>query len=359
MLEKKRNLIFRPILLFPFAVLYGIITGLRNLLFNWKILPQKKHVIPIICVGNISMGGTGKTPMVEYLIQEFAAKYKTGILSRGYGRKTKGYILADQESGAIKIGDESRQYAKKFPATAVAVSENRNKGVENLLKDIPELDLIILDDAFQHRWIKAGFNILLTDYYRLYSDDYIVPAGNLRESRRGARRADLIIVTKTPVVLSPITRRRIANELKIKKHQQLLFSKISYDGLKPYFENQKARIKKRYTHIVLFTGIANNYPLQDYLKQMCSDITVLSFPDHHIYNQKDISRILKVYNEVFSKNKILVTTEKDMMRLSDCKRIYLFEEIPFYYAPIRVQFQNGDGKVLSEALASYMSRAVQ
>ncbi len=348
---------FRSLLLYPLAVLYGLVTGMRNLFFNWKILPQKTYPLPIICVGNISMGGTGKTPMVEYLIRLLQANYKTAILSRGYGRKTKGYLLADQDATAMSIGDESLQYSKKFPFTAVAVSENRNKGVVNLLKDIPDLELIILDDAFQHRYIKAGFNILLTDYYRLYSDDYIFPAGNLRESRRGARRANLIIVTKTPVVLSPITRRRIAKELKLKKHQQLLFSKISYDGLKPYFKNQKSKIKQRYSHIVLFTGIANNYPLQDYLKQMCTDITVLSFPDHHLYNQKDINRILKVYNDVFSQNKILVTTEKDVMRLSDCKRIYLFEEIPFYYAPIHIQFQNGDGDVLGKSLSRYLPKA--
>jgi len=162
-------------------------------------------------------------------------------------------------------------------------------------------------------------------------------------------------VTKTPVVLSPITRRRIARELKLQKHQLLLFSKIEYDELTPFFPSNNRRIKKQYTNIVLFTGIANNYPLQDHLKQFCSELTVLSFPDHYIYKQKDIDRILKVYDDIFSKNKILVTTEKDAMRLSDCKKAFLFEEVPFYYVPIRTKFHNGDEEALNKAVLDFIS----
>ncbi len=348
---------FRALFLMPFSLLYGLVTWFRNKFYDWGILTEKKHPIPLISIGNLSMGGTGKTPLTEHLIRLFQEEYKLATLSRGYGRKTKGFVLADENDNATTIGDESMQYAKKFSKAVVAVSENRNKGVEKLLEKVPDLELVLLDDAFQHRRIKPGLHILLTDFYRLYTNDYVFPAGTLREFRSGAKRADIVVVTKTPVVLSPITRRRIAKELKLRKNQLLLFSKIAYDKLTPYFENYKKRLKKQYSHIVLFTGIANNYPLQDHLKQFCTELTVLSFSDHHIYNQKDIDNILKTYADVFSQNKILVTTEKDVMRLQDCKKVYLFEEVPFYYVPIRTVFHNGDGKLLSKACSDFLSNS--
>ncbi|MDA3907283.1 MAG: tetraacyldisaccharide 4'-kinase [Bacteroidales bacterium] len=346
---------FYGLLLLPLAVLYGLVTWFRNKLFDWGWLSEISHQIPIISIGNLSMGGTGKTPLTEYLIRLLQNDYKTAILSRGYGRKTKGFILADENSRAQSVGDEPMQYALKFPNTMVAVSENRNLGVESLLKTAPDLDLIILDDAFQHRFIKAGLNILLTNFYPLYSDDYVFPSGSLREYRSGAKRADIVIVTKTPVVLSPISRRRIIRELKLMKHQILLFSKIEYDKLTPYFSTNNKRIKKHYSNIILFTGIANNYPLQDHLHQFCSELTVISFPDHHIYKQKDIFRILKTYDDIFGKNKILVTSEKDIMRLRDCSKFFLFEELSFYYVPIRTVLQNSDGELLSKSVENFLT----
>lgn len=347
----------RGLFLMPLALLYGLITWFRNKLFDWGILSEKKHTVPLISIGNLSMGGTGKTPLTEYLIRLLQDEFKLATLSRGYGRETKGFVFADENASARTIGDESMQYLKKFPKAAVAVSEDRNRGVEKLLENVPDLDLVLLDDAFQHRFIKAGLSILLTDFYHLYSDDFVFPSGSLREFRSGAKRADIVIVTKTSVVLSPITRRRITRELKLKKHQLLLFSKISYDKLTPYFEDYKKRLKKQYSHIVLFTGIANNYPLQDHLKQFCTEFTVLSFSDHHVYKQKDIDHILKTFSDVFSQNKILVTTEKDVMRLQDCKKAYLFEGIPFYYVPIRTVFHNGDEKLLSKACSDFLSNS--
>lgn len=341
----------------PFALFYGLITWFRNKFFDWGVLSEKEHAVPLISVGNLSMGGTGKTPLTEYLIRLLQDDYKVATLSRGYGRKTKGFVLADEKANALTIGDESMQYFKKFAKATVAVSENRNKGVDKLLENVPDLELILLDDAFQHRHIKPGLQILLTDFYRLYSKDYVFPAGRLREFRSGSDRADIVVVTKTPVVLSPITRRRITRELNLKKNQLLLFSKIAYDKLTPYFPNYTKRLKKQYSHIVLFTGIANNYPLQDHLKQFCTELTVLSFPDHYAYQQKDIDHILKTYDDVFSKNKIVVTTEKDAMRLQDCKKIFLFEEVPFYYVPIRTVFHNGDGKLLSKACMEFLNNA--
>lgn len=346
-------------LLLPIALLYGLITWFRNKLFDWGIFPERKHAIPLISIGNLSMGGTGKTPLTEHLIRLLEEEFKLSTLSRGYGRKTKGFVFADKNSNANTIGDESMQYFQKFPKVFVAVDENRNHGVEELLKKVPDLDIILLDDAFQHRHIKAGLSILLTDFYRLYTDDYVFPSGSLREFRCGAKRADIVIITKTPVVLSPITRRRIANELKLKKNQILLFSKIEYNGLTPFFATNTERLKEQYSKIVLFTGIANNYPLQDHLRQFCTELIVLSFPDHHMYSQKDIDKILDTYNYLLGQNKILVTTEKDAMRLSHSKKVKSFEELPFYYVPIRTQFHNYDNEIFSKTVFRYLSNAAR
>lgn len=329
-------------------------TWFRNLFFDIGILSVKKHAIPIISVGNLSMGGTGKTPMVEYLIRLLQNQFKVATLSRGYGRKTKGFVLADEMASAKTIGDESMQYLYKYNQVKVAVDENRNRGVNNLVKSFPDLDVVLLDDAFQHRWIKPGLSILLTDYFNLYSNDYVFPTGKLREFRGGAKRADIVIVTKTPVVLSPITRRRIAEELKLKEYQLLLFTKIIYDGLVPFLVSTKKRIKKRYSHIVLFTGIANNYPIQEYLQPLCSELTVLSYGDHHIYTQEDIDRILEKFNEVFTKDKILVTTEKDAMRLQSCCEVKFSDGTPLYYVPIRTVFHNGDGDLFSKKILDFL-----
>ena len=325
------------------------------MLFDWGILIEKKHAIPLISVGNLSMGGTGKTPLTEHLIRLLQNDFKIATLSRGYGRKTKGFILADINASAKTIGDESMQYFRKFKNVAVAVSENRNLGVEKLVQAAPDLDLILLDDAFQHRFIKAGLSILLTDFYKLYTDDYVFPSGSLRELSHGAKRADIVIVTKTPIVLSPITRRRIEGELNLEKSQTLLFSKIESERLTPVFPSNKWKLKTHYSHIVLFTGIADNYPLQYHLRQFCSDLTVLTFHDHHIFNEKDIYRVLKVYDDIFSKNKIIVTTEKDVMRLIDCSRINLIKELPLFYVPIRTKFNKGDEEILIKKVKSYIA----
>lgn len=346
---------FYGLLLSPFALLYGFITWCRNKLFDWGILIEKKHAISIISVGNLSMGGTGKTPLTEHLIRLLKDDFKLATLSRGYGRKTKGFILADKNASAKTIGDESMQYFRKFENVVVAVSENRNLGVEKLMDSVPDLDLILLDDAFQHRYIKPGLSILLTDFYKLYTDDHVFPSGSLREFRSGAKRADIVIVTKAPVVLSPITRRRVEGELNLTKNQILLFSKIESEVLTPVFPSNKWKLKKHYSHIVLFSGIANNYPLQYHLRQFCSDLTVLTFPDHHIFSEKDIYRILKAYDDILGKNKIVVTTEKDVMRLIDCNRVYLIKEIPLFYIPIRAKFHNGDEEILKKKVNSYIA----
>ena len=245
----------RGIILLPVSILYGIITFFRNVLFDIGIFREKKHKnIITISVGNLSMGGTGKTPMVEYLIESLQDKYKIATLSRGYGRKTSGFKIANEKANAKIIGDEPMQYYSKYEKITVAVDGKRNRGVSKLIKANNELQIIALDDAFQHRWIKPNLSILLTDYHKMFHNDFVFPSGSLREFKWGSKRADIIVVTKTPVVLSPITRRRISDELNLETYQKLVFSKVVYSGLKEWNTNKLKKIPGHYSTIILFTG---------------------------------------------------------------------------------------------------------
>lgn len=341
---------FRSILLWPVSILYGLMMGLRNLMFDIGFFHQKSHPIKVISVGNLSMGGTGKTPHVEFIVNFLKDQYQTAILSRGYGRKTKGFKLADENSTAFDVGDEPLQYFKKFENVKIAVSESRNDGTKELLKLSPDLECLVLDDAFQHRYIKRDLNIMLTDFHHLFYKDHVVPSGGLREFRHGYKRADIIIVTKTSVVLSPFTKRRLEDEMKLKPYQKLLFSKIDYDGfVNIKTQEKKLKINKTST-IVLFTGIANSYPLQDYLKKFCNELVVLTFSDHHNYSDKDIQLIHKTFEDQFTSNKILVTTEKDYQRLQVNKMKDILWQHPIYYVPIHITLHNGDAEVLKKSV---------
>lgn len=329
-------------------MLYGFLMGMRNLLFSLGLLRQKSHPVKVISVGNLSMGGTGKTPHVEFIVDFLKDQYQIATLSRGYGRKTKGFVLADENSNSHDIGDESLQYSQKFDKVLVGVSGNRNKGVKALLKANPDLDCIILDDAFQHRYIKRDINIIITDFHAPFHKGFVFPAGRLREFRAGFKRADIIIVSKTPVVLSPFTRRRLDDEMKIKPYQKLLFSKIEYDGI---VNIKTGRRKSRKTStIVLFTGIANSYPLQDYLKNYCNELVVLTFPDHHEFSEKDINLIHQTFLDQFTSKKILVTTEKDAKRLQVSETKDILFKYPLYFVPIHIAFHDDDEDVLKKSI---------
>ena len=221
------------VILFPFACLYALIMGFRGKLFDWGVLPSESFPLAVISVGNLSYGGTGKTPMVEYIIRLLCDDKKIATLSRGYKRKTKGFVLADEHSTFEEIGDEPLQYKTKFECAEVAVHEKRRKGIKKLMSAFPGLEVVLLDDAYQHRYVKPGISILLTDFHKLYVNDYPMPTGTLREFRSASKRADIIIITKTSGVLSPITRRRITSLIKPKIHQTLLFSYISYGKAVP------------------------------------------------------------------------------------------------------------------------------
>jgi tetraacyldisaccharide 4'-kinase len=317
-------------ILFPFAILYGLITGIRNFLFDRGILKSYTFQVPIIAVGNLNVGGTGKTPQIEYLIRLLSENYNVATLSRGYKRSSEGFLLADATSNAEVLGDEPFQFYTKFKNIQVAVDANRKNGIEQLLSQTQKPEVILLDDAYQHRKVKAGFYILLSSYGELYCDDFMLPTGNLRESRSGVKRANVIIVTKCPSNLSVAEQNNIKNKLQITENQGLYFSNIEYDEF-IYSEKGVRKVKDiASTDKLLVAGIAKPASFFAYL-QTANDVC-MDFRDHHHFSEKDI---LDIKNK--SKNKIIITTEKDYVRL--------IGRIPgdqLFYLPIKSQFLRGD-----------------
>lgn len=328
------------IFLLPLTWIYQLVLIFRHFFYNQGILKSTAFDLPVICVGNLSFGGTGKTPHIEYLIRLLSKDFKTAVLSRGYGRSTKGFLLAKSGMTYRDIGDESMQYLQKFNNITVAVDEQRVQGIQNLLASENPPDLILLDDAFQHRRVKAGLNVLLTDFHNMYPNDFLFPVGRLRDVVSAAKRANIIIVTKTPRVLSPFTRRRIVEIIKPKPHQRLYFSFIYYGSFMPVGEQSQIAIPRRVSTILLFCGIANPYPLQEFLQKRCTELITIDFPDHHAYTEKDMQGIVNEYARIFGRNKIIVTTEKDAMRLVDSPYFRLFNNIPLFYVPIEVRFHD-------------------
>jgi tetraacyldisaccharide 4'-kinase len=332
---------------------------IRNWLYDRNIFKSKRFDIPVISIGNLSTGGTGKTPHIEYLIKLLSDKYHVATLSRGYGRKTRGFIVADKcNATSLDIGDEPLQLVNKFNRLQIAVDEDRVNGINELVYRYPRLDVVLLDDAFQHRAVTPGLSILLTDFYHLYSEDYLLPAGNLREPINAAKRADIIIVTKTRKVFSPITRQRLIDTLKPLPHQHLYLSYIRY-GQITSIHNDKCIVKKgrAINTICMFAGIANPYPLEDHLKSQCIELVSIVFPDHHRYTPKDILRIKKTWDDIYTRNKLLVTTEKDFMRLKDPKVWNLIVNLPIHYVPIEIVFHNGDMESFERQILDYVEKS--
>ena len=344
----------KQLLLLPLAMLFGMITLVRNKLFDWKVLPSQVFEVPLISVGNLSAGGTGKTPHVSYIAKLLCGSFTIAILSRGYKRKTSGFHLASDRSTYLDIGDEPLQYKRNFKDLIVAVDESRRSGIEILIKNFPDLDAIILDDAFQHRYVKPGISILTTDFHNLYPNDILLPSGNLRESICGAKRADIIIVTKTPSVLSPITVRRLTNLLKPGKNQHLFFTYIDYGELVPFNSSAAKYSLEDIRHVIVFSGIANSYPLKDYLGTVFSNVYSLDFHDHHSYSTRDLLRVSRAFGNILSRNKIIVTTEKDAMRLHNEELRAILEELPVYYIPVEVKFHNEDNIIFDALIKDYV-----
>ncbi len=333
----------RKILLFPFAILYGIITSFRNALFDWKILKSKSVDVHTICVGNLAVGGTGKTPHVEHIIRLLQNEFRIAILSRGYKRKSSGFILADENCTAEDIGDEPLQYKTKNPELIVAVDANRVNGVKQLLNEDNPPQVVILDDAFQHRYLKCEMNIVVSEYSNLYLYDWMLPAGNLRETRKGISRADIIIVSKTPEKTTAVEIRNIIKDIKPQAHQKLFFTWLKYGELTE-FQNPQKTINTldelfRY-RIVVVTGIGNPEPMLTYLREYAADIKHIQYPDHHQFTIENLTDIRNKLDEYQGGNKIIVTTEKDAMRLRGGDLQDIANNLPLYVLPIEVDFKD-------------------
>jgi tetraacyldisaccharide 4'-kinase len=330
-------------ILFPFAILYGFITSIRNFLFDKGILASYSFELPIIVVGNLSVGGTGKTPQIEYLIRLLSERYTIATLSRGYKRKSKGFVLANANATAETLGDEPYQFYQKFPSIQVAVDADRKNGIEQLLAQSHPPQVILLDDAFQHRKVKAGFYILLTAYDDFFADDFLLPTGNLRESRSGAQRADAIVVTKCPATLSEEQKYLIKQKIKQYAKAPVYFSSIVYDD---FVFSKTASVPVttiQQTACVLVAGIAKPSSFFNYLKN--SESICLTYPDHHHFTESDIQQIKQQTGD-----KMLVTTEKDYVRLKDSE---LKEQL--YFLPIRTSFMV-DSNEFDAAVLDYLKK---
>lgn len=341
------------LLLLPLSWLYQGILRLRNYLYDIDFMGTTSFDIPSINVGNLAFGGTGKTPHIEYLIQYLGSLgLQVSIMSRGYKRKTIGYVFAEPNSTPFSLGDEPYQLYSKFPNVAVAVSENRVLGIPNLLFDAPQTEVILLDDAYQHRALKPGLNILLTEQNRLYTDDYLVPSGYLREYAAAAKRADIIIVSKCQVDISTDTKNKIIRKINPLPHQQVFFSHIAYASLKPYFE-QGALISAE--AVLGVCGIARPALFEYHLKSLFTDVHFKSYPDHHIFTEKDIDWILYDFEKLKTTNKAIITTEKDYQKLLQSPHFYKLKDLALYYLPIEIAFSKTDEIAFQQTIYTYVS----
>lgn len=340
------------LLLLPFSILYGLIILVRNKLYDIGIFKSFRFDVPIICVGNLVLGGSGKSPTTEYLVRLFTDK-RIAILSRGYGRKTKGFILADKNATASLIGDEPLQFYHKFPNVTVAVCEDRVFGINKLQE---HHDLIILDDAFQHRRVQPGFSILLFEYEKLLTPQFLLPAGNLREFFNGYKRADALLVTKSPNNISGEMRQQCNNKFNVENQHKISYSYLHYEEIVPLFDvENKIKDIESDTEIFLLTGIANPAPLLKELRRSAATIHHHNYPDHYSFSLLDIQRLISEYNACGSIKKIILTTEKDAQRLLDDALKELLLNLPVYYLPVRIAIHAADKATFDQKILDYVS----
>ena len=353
--------------LLPFSWLYGFGVGFRNMLFEMGILKSRSYTVPVISVGNITVGGTGKTPHVEYLIRLLKDKANVAVLSRGYKRKSHGFVLADAETPMKMIGDEPYQMKQKFPDITVAVDSKRTRGIDHLIggeagKDI---DVVLLDDAFQHRYVKPGINILLVDYHRLIIYDELLPAGRLREPVKSKDRADIVIITKCPWNLKPMEFRVITKAMKLYPYQQLFFSTHEYEMPIAVFPEEQGKLGASETldslaslkdkNVLLLTGIGSPEQMKHDMEQMTDHVTPLTFSDHHDFKQKDIVAI----NEAFAaipEPKVIITTEKDATRLAVLEELSSEVKQHLYKLPIYIQIMQDQEELFNQAILGYVRK---
>ncbi|MBP5393426.1 MAG: tetraacyldisaccharide 4'-kinase [Bacteroidaceae bacterium] len=342
----------------PLSWLYGLGVDIRNALFDMGVLPSVSYDIPIINVGNITVGGTGKTPTVEYLIRLLAGQYRVAVLSRGYKRKTKGYILSTMSSTIEEIGDEPWQVKQKFPNVYVAVDCNRRRGIERLLADeaTKDVEVILLDDAYQHRYVKAGHNILLVDYHRIISDDCLLPAGRLRERASASNRASTVIVTKCPQHINAMGFRVILSSLNIRPYQQLFFSTFTYETMHQLWGEgtlEPDTLRKDNTHVLLLTGIGNPRQMEQDVRRFVQHISPLTFPDHHYYTKNDAEAINNAFHELPQPH-IIITTEKDAARLLHLQGLTEEVKRSTYVLPIGISIMRNEKDKLDKTIKDYV-----
>lgn len=335
--------------LLPFSYFYRWGVSFRNNLFKMGIFKRKEYDIPVICVGNITVGGTGKTPHTEYLVRLLKDKYRVAVLSRGYKRKSRGFVLSDEKSTSKTIGDEPFQVKSKFPDIIVAVDKSRRRGIKKLLalKNPPQV--IILDDGFQHRYVKSSYTIVLSDYNRPVYEDKLLPVGRLREPLEYLQYANDVIVTKCPADMQPLDFRLISRNMNLFPYQNLFFTKFVYQKLEPVFNSGRVENLEigalRSKHALLVTGIANPKALVDQLSQYCNYVDTMEYPDHHKFTNGDMKHILSRFNKIDVDDKIIIVTEKDAVKLQalnlkDLYKYYFY----FYYIPIEVAFVDSDNQ---------------
>ncbi|MFV0604245.1 MAG: tetraacyldisaccharide 4'-kinase [Niabella sp.] len=338
--------------LLPFSWLYKTGVVIFHKLYDWGIKKTVEPQLPVICIGNLSVGGTGKTPMVEYLLRLLLPQFKVATISRGYKRQSKGIIIADSKTIVSDIGDEPMQFHTKFPKAIVVVGEKRVQAMNELMIDYPATQVVILDDAFQHRAIKAGLNILLTDYHNLYNNDYYLPAGQLRDLKSNAAKADIIIVTKCPDNLSIEERTTIAETITRTSSQQVYFTSIRYGKLYNIFTNECVNLYDIHK-VLLLTGIANPLPLEKYVKQQGTDSELFNFPDHHTFTLRDMGKIKQQFELIPTQNKAILTTEKDATRLMAFRSE--LSALPVVAITIEHQFLFNEGEKFDKAVIEFIN----
>lgn len=342
---------FLRLLLFPFSLIYGLIVVIRNRCYDAGIFKSYNAKIPVISVGNLEVGGAGKSPMTEYLIRLFTDQYKLATLSRGYGRETKGYITATDTATATEIGDEPAQFARKFQDITVAVCEDRVTGIKNLQFNH---QLVILDDAYQHRAIKPGYSLLLFDYSKISHPRFMLPAGDYREPFSGRKRADVILISKCPEDLSAGEQAAAIKRIKPYPQQQVFFTSIAYQQLKTLGGGVTDEVIDDNTTVFLLTGIANPVPLVKHIEKYSRHIIHHNYPDHHRFSLKNIAKLAADFNACASKNKLIITTEKDAQRLVEHELLAAVEQLPIRVLPIGINFLNNKQQEFNILLTNYV-----
>jgi tetraacyldisaccharide 4'-kinase len=342
------------IFLFPVALLYGLMVSISNLMYRIGWLKSVGFSIPVISVGNLSVGGAGKTPHIEWLIEHLSPYLRVGVLSRGYKRKTKGYLQVSGEMSALTAGDEPLQFKRKYPLCLVAVCESRTFGIPQMLIDDSELQVILLDDAFQHRSVRPGLNILLTEYTRPFTKDFLLPVGRLREWRSGYQRADMILVTKCPIDLNQIDQDWWKRELKPNQNQQVYFTYYTY-GNPYYYLNQNSKIiLEEDMDILLVSAIARTDYLLQFLEEKVNTVRLMEFEDHHFFSNYEMAQIAKEFSAIESGKKVIITTEKDAMRIEIHRDYIESHRMPVFVLPVKVAFHDGKENEYEEGIRQFL-----